>query len=391
MTSNTLLEEIKDTVTPPPSHSDTEPPVLRTSVDPQNVALVVIAVLATLFALQWAKQILIPLVLGILITYSLGPIVTWLEKWKIRRAIGAAILLIGITSGVSYLTYSLADDAAEVLEALPEAAKKIGRSLQGESKREGTIDKVQKAAVEIERATTQASGDNPSQPKGVTRVEIAQPKFNIRDYLWIGSMGAAALAGQAVLLFFLVYFLLVSGDLFKRKLVKITGPTLTKKKVTVEIINEINTQIERYLLVQLFTSTVVGLATWAAFALIGLEHAALWGLTAGMLNMVPYVGPVIVTGGATLAGFLQFGTIGEGLFVGGVSLVISSLEGFLLTPWMTSRAGRINAVAIFIGLLFWGWLWGVWGVLLGIPIIMVIKSICDRIEDLNPIGELLGD
>ena len=100
---------------------------------------------------------------------------------------------------------------------------------------------------------------------------------------------------------------------------------------------------------------------------------------------------MIVSGGTALIAFLQFGTINMALLVAGVSLVITSLEGFLLTPWLASRAARMNAVAIFVGLLFWGWVWNVWGMLLAVPMLMVIKAVCDHVEDLNGVGELLGE
>ncbi|HYF21566.1 MAG TPA: AI-2E family transporter, partial [Ramlibacter sp.] len=133
-----------------------------------------------------------------------------------------------------------------------------------------------------------------------------------------------------------------------------------------------------------------GLATGLAFAWIGLAHAAVWGVAAGVLNLVPYVGSIVVTVGAMLIAFMQFGDLNTALGVGAVSLLINTLEGYLLVPWVTSRASRMNAVAVFVGVLAWGWLWGVWGLLLGIPIMMVIKAVCDRVDHLKPVGELLG-
>lgn len=393
MASSTPLEGLKDEIATglSPAIPASEPPPLVTPGNHSSMALSVLAVLAVIYTLHWAQEVLIPLVLGIFITFALGPIVTWLAKRKIPRAIGAAIVLISITATIVFAVYSLSDEAGRALDGLPKAVAKISKSIQDFRGGPSAIDTMQNAAVELSNAATEATGDKPGDPKGLQKVEIAKPTFNLRDYLWIGSMGAMALAAQAVLLFFLVYFLLVSGDMFKRKLVKITGSTLSEKRVTVEIINEINSQIERYLLVQLFTCTVVGVATWLIFAWIGVEYAALWGVVAGLMNAIPYVGPVVVLGCASIAAYLQFGEIDTALLVGGSSYFITSIEGFLLTPWLTSRAGRINAVAIFVGLLFWGWLWGIWGVLLGIPIVMVIKAVCDRIEDLTPIGELLSD
>ena len=346
-----------------------------------------LAVLAVIFSLSWAQDVLIPFVLSVLVSYALGPIVTQLEKWKIHRAIGAAVVLISIIAGISYSAYTLRDDVNTVLTDLPTAAKNVAKSLRKERSSEpSTMDKVQKAATEIEKATNAATGDIVAAPAAT----VAQPGIDISDYIRAGSMGLLAFIGQAIVVIFTVYFLLISGDLFKRKLVKITGPTLSKKKITVQIMNEIDLQIQRFMLVQIFTSFVVGVVTWLAFRWIGLEQAGMWGFAAGVFNSIPYLGPVIVTGGTALVGLLQFGTISMAVTVGGTALVITALEGFLLTPWLTSRAGRMNAVVVFVGVLFWGWLWGVWGLLLGVPILMAIKAICDHIEDLQPIGELLG-
>ncbi len=117
----------------------------------------------------------------------------------------------------------------------------------------------------------------------------------------------------------------------------------------------------------------------------------MWGVVAGVFNSIPYFGPVLVTAGTSVVAFLQFGNLRMAIIVGGVSLLITSLEGFLLTPWLTSRAARMNAVAIFVGLLFWGWVWDVWGMLLAVPMLMVTKVVCDHVEDFKAVGEFLGD
>lgn len=366
-------------------------PAVRVQADVHNLALTVLTVIAVIFVLHWGRAFFIPLMLGVMISYAFSPLVNLLQKWRIPRAIGAAVLLIGIVGGTGSLVYSLSDDAAQLIETLPDAAEKFRKTLRKEwGSTEGAMDQMQKAAVQLERAANETITPAAAAPKGVTRVLIEKPKLNITDHLWTGTVGAAVFAGQAVMVLFLSYFLLVSGDIFRRKLVRITGPTLSKKKITLHVLDEITAQIQRYLLVQIFTSILVGVATWLAFLWIGLEHAAIWGIVSGVFNMIPYLGPVIVTGGTGLVGFLQFGTVGMALAVAGISLVITSLEGYLLTPWLTGRASRMNAVMVFVGVLFWGWLWGVWGLLLGVPIIMMIKAICDRVEDFKPVGELLG-
>jgi predicted PurR-regulated permease PerM len=225
----------------------------------------------------------------------------------------------------------------------------------------------------------------------VTKVQIERPRFNVNDYLWPSALGLVAAAGQATVVVFVTFFLLLSGDSFRRKMVKIAGPTFHQKKLTLQALDEIDRQIQRYLLVQVCTSALVGVATGLAFVWIGVEHAAVWGVLAFALSFIPYLGSVVATGGSALMGFVQFGSFEMALLIGGVVLIINGIEGGLLTPWLTSRAGRMNPVVVFAGVLAWGWIWGLWGLFLGVPILMAIKTVCDRVDDLKAVGELLGE
>jgi predicted PurR-regulated permease PerM len=369
-----------------------EPPrvLLHMPVDVRSAALVVLCALAVLAVLRWASAFFIPLMLGFIFYYALAPVVEGMARIRIPRALGAAVLLIAILGSAGGAVWSMADDANQLLESLPQAAQKLRDGLRKRVSDPATpLETVQKAAAELERAADDAA--NAPQRGGVQRVVVEKARFNIHDHLWTGTMGLLSLVGQVTVVTFLTYFLLLSGDTFRRKLVKITGPSLAKKKITVQALDEINGQIQRYLMVQLFASLGVGLTTGIAFAMLGLKHAAVWGVAAGILNLVPYIGSLAVTGAAALVAFLQFGQINMALAVAGASLVINTIEGNLLVPYLTSRASRMNPVAVFVGVLAWGWLWGVWGLLLGIPIMMIIKAVCDRVDDLKPIGELLGD
>ena len=365
-------------------------PRLASPVDVRSAALTVLAVLATVLVLQYAQSMLIPIVLGVVVSYALEPIVARMTRWHVPRPLAAAIVLIALTVGIGSLLYGLRFEASAIVEQLPQAARRLRHTIENDRPTTAVaIEQVQKAATELEKAATAAAP--PPSSSGVQRVQVEAPPFSVGDYVMWRSTGVATAAGQFVLILFLVYFLLASGDLYRRKLVKIAGPSLTEKKITVQILTEIDRQIERFLLVQVFTSTIVAVATWLAFRAMGVQQAGVWGLLAGVFNSIPYFGPVLVTGGTAAVAFLQFGTIHMTLLVSGVSLVITSLEGFLLTPWLTSRAARMNAVAIFVGLLFWGWVWNMWGMLLAVPMLMIVKAICDHVEDLNPFGELLGD
>jgi len=366
--------------------------VLDMPVDVRSFSLALLALLAAIFVLNWARAVFIPLMLGVLISYALTPLVNQLRKWRIPRTIGAAVLLLGILGGAGALVYSFSDDAAKLIETLPDAVHKFHLTmLKNQKTSETTMSSMQRTATRLEQVASDTGSVAPDAPRGVTRVQIEKTKLNIKDYLWMGTKGAVAFVGQLTMVMFLAYFILVSGDSFRRKLINISGPALSRKKVTLLVLDEIADQIQRFLLVKIGTSILVGVVTWLAFLWIGFQHAAIWGIAAGLFNTVPYLGPALIGCGTALVAFFQFGTLGMALLVSGVSLLITGLEGYLLTPWLTSRASRMSPVVIFVGVLFWGWLWGVWGLLLGVPIIMIVKAICDRVEDLKPIGELLGD
>ena len=386
-----MTDESLPDVTPEPQVTTFPEPdrlMLHMPVDIRNMSLMVLAGLALLFVLHWAKAVFIPVMLSVLFSYAFSPVVNWLELKRVPRWLGAAVLLLGILGAIGSTTYALSNNAAQLLESLPIAVQKIRNAMKVKTgSPDSTLETVQKAASQIEQATQE--GARPGN-RGAMRVVIERSSFNIKDYLWTGTVGLVALVGQATVVIFLTYFLMLSGDTFRRKLIKLAGPTLSIKKVTLQALHEITGQIQRYLQVQLLTSALVGVVTWLALLAIGLENAAVWGIAAGVLNLVPYVGSLITAVATALVGFLQFGTLNMAMVVGGASLVIHTIVGNIITPWLTSRASRLSPVAVFVALLAWGWLWGVWGLLLGIPIMMIVKSVCDRVDDLKPLGEFLG-
>jgi predicted PurR-regulated permease PerM len=366
--------------------------LLRVPVKLRSMALVVLTTLALLATLRWASAFFIPLMLGYMFSYALTPLVDALQRLHVPRWVSAGVLILGIIGGIGLTAYSFSDDANQLIESLPEAAKKLRDSIHDSKGRpeKNPLGTVQKAAAQLEQAAQEAGTPSPT-ARGVQRVQIEKPRFDIQDHLWNSTLGLASLIGQATIVVFLTYFLLVSGDTFRRKMVKLTGPSLSKKKITVQALDEITQQVQRYLLVQLLSSVVVGVVTALAFWALGLKHAAVWGIAAAILNLIPYIGSAVIAGAVALVAFVQFGELKTALVMAGVSLAIHTLQGNLIVPWLTSKTSRMNPVAVFIGVLAWGWLWGVWGLLLGIPILMAVKAVCDRVEDLKPVGELLGN
>ena len=386
-----------------PADPNEHPPVADAELEPiivvRNLSITVLACLAAVLLLQYAQSVLIPIVIGILISYGLAPFVGGLQRLRVPRAIGAAIAVTMLVGGLGLGVYTLSDQTMSIVSDVPEAAQRIRERLRAHrAAKGGALETVQRAATEIDRAAEEAAAKaslsnatTPSRNDGIQRVQIVAPPFRASDYIWSGGLGLLGFGGQFVLVLFLVYFFLVTGDLYKRKLVKIGGRTLSEKKITVQILDDINVQIESFMRVQVFTSFVVAVATGIALWWFGVDHPVIWGLLAGIFNSIPYVGPILVSGGLAVVSFMQFNDVLQTLYVTGAAFAITSLEGFLLTPMLMSRAAQMNPVAIFVGLLFWSWLWGLWGTVLAVPMLMMLKAVCDHVEDLQPVGELLGE
>ncbi len=363
---------------------------LRLPVDARGLSLGILATVAVVFALDWAQSFIISLLLGILFAYTLNPLVVWLERIRIPRILSAGIVMTAVVGALLLGSYALRGQVQTILAQLPETADKISSGLAsiGAGQRDN-MRKVQAAATQVENATSQVTGGAPKQR--ATHVVIDAPTFKLSNVLWAGSKGVAGFAGQAVMVVFLVFFLLLAADTFKRKLVRLTGPSLSRRKITVHILDDINNSIQRYMFMLLLTNALVVLLTWITFRWIGLENAGAWAVAAGLLHVIPYFGPAVTAAVTGMAALVQFGAISTVMLVAGMSLAIAALVGTFVTAWMTGRIAKMNTAAVFISLLFWGWLWGVWGMLLSIPIIVIIKVVSQHIEQLHPVAELLGE
>jgi predicted PurR-regulated permease PerM len=358
----------------------------------RSLALIILATVAVVFALDWAQSFVISLLLGILFAYTLNPLVVWLERIRIPRVVGTGIVMVSVVCALVLGTYSLRGQMQTILDQLPEAVSKLSAGFASLNKGQAsTMQKMQTAASQIEKATSQATGmaSTPKQP--TTRVVVDTPGFKLGNFLWAGSMGVAGLIGQAVMVLFLTFFLLLSGDTYRRKLVRLTGPSLSNRKITVHILDDINNSIQRYMFMLLATNVLVGLLTWIALRWIGLENAGAWAVAASLLHVIPYFGPAITATVIGMAAFMQFDALSTALLVAGASLTIATVIGTFVTTWMTGRIAKMNTAAVFISLLFWTWLWGVWGMLLSMPITVIVKVVAQRVEQLESVAELLGD
>ncbi len=365
------------------------PSAPEVGVNVKNTSLAILATIAFVFTLEWAQSFLIPLVLGIFISYTLNPLVTWLERIYIPRMIGTTVVMLALLFGVSQAIYSLRDEFQSIVEHLPAATHHLTRVIiRTQQGQRATLQKMQAAATAIEKAANQAEGNKLPVKRAP---DIAAPPFILSKWIWAGSVGAAGFLGQTVMVIFLVFFLLLSGDTFKRKLIRIIGPSIANKKKAVHILSDINRSIQSYMFMLLVTNLLLALLMWIAFRWIGLENAGAWAVASGLLHIIPYFGPLLISLATGITAFMQFESFSSMLLVSASTLAIATLVGTFVTTWMIGRIAKMNAAAVFISLLFWGWLWGIWGMLLGIPIIVIVKVIAEHLNGMRAIAELLRE
>src|ERR1043166_2256235 len=396
----TIMERVPAIHAAAPTPAEPHPPSDRRSSDAprmvvhaHGIALVVLAVVAAMFALHWAQKFFIPLVLGVLIAYTLNPLVVGLQRIRIPRVFAATLVTAALIGATTLIANLVSGEVAAIIENLPDASNKVSIALtrMNPPGKATAIQKVQQAATQLEKATSQAAGGALTPRPSAPPVAVVPPAFSVRDFLLARSAAAAQFVGQTVMVLFLVYFLLLSGDTFKRKFVRLAGPSLSQKKITLKILDDINVSVQGYMLMLLVTNALLGVLAWGGFRLVGLENAGAWAVAAGLLPLVPYIGAAVIAVATGVAGFLQTDSLAMAMQAAGIVLGLSLVVGILMTTWMAGKVSKTNASAVFIALLFWGWPWGVSGLLLVVPIMAVVRVVSQNVEVLKPLGELLSE
>jgi len=294
-----------------------------------------------------------------------------------------ALLVIGVQQALS--------GTADVLEELPQAVQKLRyevTSWQRDGKG-GALKQVQKTADELQKlAGASAAAVTPSATQAPPApAPAAEPK----TFVMAGTMGMAILIGQLVSVLFLTYFLLAAGDLFRRRLMQVMEPSLAARKKALQILRQIHLLSQRYFALVLAMNILVGLVTSAGLYLLDVRHPVFWGMTMAIVHTIPYLGAAAVTAAVGLIAFLQFGSLGQALLAAAVPLGASMLIGIGLQTVLMGRAARMNAVVVFVALLFFGMVWGAWGLLLAFPIMATLKMVFGEIEHLKPVALLMGN
>jgi predicted PurR-regulated permease PerM len=371
-------------------------PVLKLSgpLNVRSTSLAILAMLSAIYFLRVAQAVFIPVMIAVVTACVLAPIVRGLRRVvSVPKPIGAAAILLLLCALLGMGATSLQPQVIRILDVVPRATAKFSNAMRENARnRNGTLQKLNRAATEIERAAAVANTPGATPQRSLSRPPPtpAEPIINARDYIMMGTANAVAGFGQLIVVLSLVYFLLISGDSFRLALVRASGQSLAKRKMTLRIFAEIEVQIQRYLRLQVATSALLGVVVGIAFAGLGLENAVFWACCGALLHMIPYVGPAVFLVIVSMVAYVQFQTWVPVAAVVLSILLSTGIIGMLLVPWLTQRVNRLNAVTVFVSLLFWSWLWGTWGLLLGIPIMMAINVVCERIEGWQVIGHFLS-
>jgi predicted PurR-regulated permease PerM len=369
---------------------DAAPAVEPTSI--RGLAATVVFATAALYVLRESREFAAPVLVSVLIAYALEPLVEAFMRCHLPRAAAVVVTYLLIVTAIAGAARLAKPQAAAFFDDLPNTVAAIKDAMLGddtksrEPAKPSALENLQRAATSLEGTIDRAA---PPPRNGATRVAVSAA-FDLRRYLlsvWTSLVGTGA---QLVAIAVLTFVLLLGGHRIKAKLVELAGPRFDRRILTLDVIRVIDRQIQRYLLARLAISIIVAAATAGAMWWLGIQQPLALGIIAGVLNTLPFVGPAIGVALCAVVAFVQFRTVVAPLGAGAAASLVAALEGNLITPWLTSRAGELNTVAVFVSVLFWGWMWDVWGLLLAVPIMIAIKAAADHIEPLRPVAELLG-
>jgi predicted PurR-regulated permease PerM len=341
--------------------------------DVRSIALTGLFILAVFYTIYVMRSILLPIVLALLLSYLLRPIVRGLAKLKIPLPVGAALILIGLLALVGYGISTLATPAVGWLQKAPTGLAELQHKLLPVKK---SVAQVTQATGEIEKL---ASANAEIKTVELKRHPITEMLF----------MRTPEFIASAILLLILLYFLLVYDQTFIAKLVKLL-PTLSDKKTAVGIAHDIETQVSRYLFTITAINACLGAAVGTSVGLLGLANPVMWGVMVALLNFVPYLGALTGIICMTIGAVLSFDSLGYALIFPAVYLAFGTLEGSFITPWVMGRSLTLNPVIILFSLTFWGWMWGIVGIILAVPILAAFKIFCTHIKPLEPLAEFLS-
>ena len=340
------------------------------------VAVIGLFLLGAVAFLYFAKPFVMPIVLAMFLSFLLKPVVRGLARLRIPEIVGAVLVIAVSFTVVSLAVTKLVQPATQWVAMAPETLERARERFQMIVRR---VERLSRAAARMEDMA------NPATNERTPKVEVQQQPVLVNTVLTYTRTFVAGTIETVVLLF----FMLAAGDMFLQKLVKVM-PTLHDKKKAVGIASEVQHSISTFLFTITAINTALGVIVGFAAFLVGMPNPVLWGVLAGVLNFIPYFGPITGVVVLLVAGFMTFESPLRALTPSLIYLCLHGVEANLVTPVVLGRRLTLNPLVIFISLMFWTWLWGIPGALLSIPMLMMAKILCDHFKPLAPVGEFMS-
>ncbi len=368
------------------------------SLPRSSAANSVLATLAVIAALWWGQRFLVPLSAGLMLAMLVMPLNVALTHRVRSRALATVLTLALVMIGMAAAALAFGGQLLRVAERAPEmisvAAQQVAARDPGT---DSLLTRVRDALQELDRAADRFTGTRPVTRRGIYRSTTAavvpvqaasQPAAGttfttgatvaLRETAFNGSSALLKFAGDLSIIFFIAFFVLAGGKPLSDRLIDLWGDQPAARHRAQHALLECARQIRIYGGVLLVTNSLMGLAVWLAFSVSGLPDAAGWGVTAAVLHVVPYLGMALLTGLGAAESFLVHESLSAALGMAAFIVLLSTVAGTLVTAWLQGRAAKMNAAAVFIGLMFWGALWGVWGLFLGPALVVLMKVIAEH-------------
>ncbi len=369
-------------------------PEARATTPTSSHATTVLASLAVIAALWWGRSFMVPVTAGLMLALLVLPLTALLTAWLRFRIVAVVVTLLFVVALLGLAAAAFGDQLARVAGRAPDMISLVAqRVAETEPGADSLLKRARDAFTELDRAADRFSGDKPltvlTRARAAARapeaaamspaVSISQSAtVALRESAVSGSSALLKFAGDLTILLFVAFFVLVGGKPLAERFLDLWGARPDRRERAARAAAECVRQIRLYGGVLLVTNSIIGLAVWTAFTLAGLPDAGGWGITAAVLHVVPYLGMALLTGLGAAETFLAHGTFASALGMASFLVLLSTLIGTVVTAWLQGRAAKMNATAVFIGVVFWGSLWGIWGLLLGPALVVLLKVVAEH-------------
>ena len=371
-----------------------EKPRYRGWARAQAIALTGLFALAICYTLYLAQDVLMPVTAAVILALLLQPAVRLLRRVKVPEPIAAGLVVAALFAVLAVGIYFLSDPAAKWMSQMPDVVAQV------QAKIKAPIEEIKDAKEAVEDIVEKTQGNEEVKPKGnaaSAKKPDAPPepvpsdaaRVSLLEVLSQTFVVLSDVAWGAVIIFVLLYFLLASGTRLRENVI-FALPTLRDKKRALTVTSDVQRSVSAYLVTVILINLGLGAAIGVAMYAVELPNPALWGAMAAMLNFIPYLGAIAGSVVVAIVGLVTYPTPVEALLPPMIYLAINSLEGYLATPAILSRRLTINPIAVFLSIIFWGWIWGIAGALMAVPILACLKVICDANERLAPVSQFLS-